>query len=210
MKTPRVVALFLAIGALMAAPGCTAEKPSAEPHLKAGKEFLDKNDVPEALSELQLATQMDSTSAEAFYYKGLAESRMGMDMRALKSYNRCIQLDSLYARAYADRGGLRVMARDFKGAIPDLMRALELDEKGTGVNAFFNLGLSQFFSGNMSQSIDAMNGALRLNPKDGDALGVRGHAKLALGDTTGGCFDIKSALRLNSQLTAQLGKPPCP
>jgi tetratricopeptide (TPR) repeat protein len=202
--------LLLVAGVLVGAPGCKSEKPSAEPFITAGKTQLDTHSYPEALAEFTKAVEADSTNADAYYYKGLAESRLGMDMKALRSYNRCLELDSLYARAYADRGGLRVMNQDFKGAVPDLMRALELDEKGTGMNAFFNLGLSQYFSGNMQQSIDAMNGALRINPKDGDALAIRGHAKLALGDTSGGCLDVKAALKLNSQLAPQLGTPPCP
>jgi tetratricopeptide (TPR) repeat protein len=205
--------LTVTLGCLVALaiiPGCTSEKPSIEPYITAGKSHMDTHSYPEALAEFTKAVEVDSTSAEAYYYKGLAESRLGMDMQAMRSYNRCLELDSANARAYADRGGLRVMIQDYRGAVADLTRALELDEKGVGMNAFFNLGLSHYFNGNMQQSIDAMNGALRINPKDGDALAIRGHAKLALGDTSGGCFDIKAALRENSQLAPQLGAAPCP
>ena len=208
MKT-NISLLVLGV-ALLTVPGCQSEKPSAEPHLTAGKSLLDAQNLPEALAEFTMATEIDTTNAEAFYHRGLAESRLGMDVMAMRSYNRCLELDPLHARAYADRGGLRLMIQDYGGAVPDLTRALELDEQGTGGNAFFNLGLSQYFSGNMQQSIDAMNGALRLNPKDGDALAVRGHAKLAFGDTTGGCLDVRMALNLESRLAPNLGPTPCP
>ena len=120
MRTSHIVVALGLTCALLLSPGCKTEKPSAEPFITAGKSHLDTQSVPEALAEFTKAVGVDSTNAEAYYYKGLAESRLGMDMAAMKSYNRSLELDSLNARAYADRGGLRVMIQDYRGAVADL------------------------------------------------------------------------------------------
>jgi tetratricopeptide (TPR) repeat protein len=68
-----------------------------------------------------------SPAAWMFFNRGLAFKVLGQLEEAHRDYSRAIEIDPSFAAAYANRGNVRVLRNDVRGAMADFRKALALD-----------------------------------------------------------------------------------
>ena len=63
------------------------------------------------------------------FMSGNAAKELKDYQRAIEVYNKAIEINPNFAKAYAERGSVKVLIKDYKGGIQDLNKAIELDIK---------------------------------------------------------------------------------
>jgi len=112
-------------------------------------------------------------------------------------YNNAIKLDSNYVEAYFNRGVLKKDLGDFRGAIQDYTKAIELNSKDTSVYILFNnRAYAKLQIGDFHGAIEDCNRAIELKPNYYRAYYARGAAKIELGDKDSGCKDLMKSYEL--------------
>ena len=93
---------------------------------------------------------------------------------------------------YVERGLVKQMKGDKKGALIDLDMAVILDS--TNVRAFNCRGTVLMDIGNYKAAKEDFDKALELLPTYGNAYINRGKVKVMMGDTTSACVDFSNAM----------------
>jgi protein O-mannosyl-transferase len=98
-----------------------------------------------------------------------------------------------------DRGNLRVSLGDFKGALNDFNKAIEINPK---ISKLYNVrGNVKASLGEMLGAVQDFNKAIEINPNFTEAINTRGSAKYFLGDKEGAVEDYSKAIVLNPKFT---------
>src|SRR5690242_16781772 len=78
---------------LLSAIGLTGCGPSGPHALQQGRKLIERGDYARAVEELQVATSLMSTNAQAWNYLGLACHRAGDAKHAQEYYEKALGLD---------------------------------------------------------------------------------------------------------------------
>ncbi len=115
---------------------------------------------------------------------------------ALESYDKAVEMDSVFYEAFVARAGIRFLLLDFETALADYNRAIEITEKKS----------KQFQkTGDIKKVLDDLKGARQdytkveaLKVRMGDIYYKRGSVKRFMDDKAGGCEDLKKAKELGA------------
>lgn len=137
---------------------------SAKALLKKGEEMVDKN-PQEAKSLLLKAIELDPKNAQAHFQLGLTYMSLKNSPKAMEAYQKSIQLDPNFPGAYFNLGYLYGMEKNYPKAEENYSQVVKmapsyLDE------ALFNLALVQEKQGKRKKSIENLERALQVNPKN--------------------------------------------
>ena len=92
---------------------------------------------------------------------------------------------------YVIKGVAKNYLQDYRGAIQDFSKALELNPLDTVIYVCWGFSKSELKD--YTQAIQDYDKAKELNPKYADAYYLRGLAKLQLNDKNAGCLDLSNA-----------------
>lgn len=95
------------------------------------------------------------------------------------------------AQDYIEKGYEHIVDGDYKGALKDFNKALELDPRS--VEAYNNRGIVLGILGDHYRAIQDFNMAIDLSPTDSEAYKSRGISKLYLQQKESGCLDLAKA-----------------
>jgi serine/threonine-protein kinase len=96
------------------------------------------------------------------------------------------------------RGGLLIIFKEYRQAIPDFTAAIRLDPNYS--DAYYWRGHAKYFvSGQERAAILDFDAAIRLNPTYTEAYYMRGRAKRFLGEYRAAITDLTEAIRLNPE-----------
>lgn len=95
---------------------------------------------------------------------------------------------------YIDKGYESILDGDYKGALENFNKAIELDPRN--VEAYNNRGVVLGILGDHVRAISDFNRAIDLNPNDSEAYKSRGVSKLYLQQKESGCLDLAKAERM--------------
>ena len=113
-----------------------------------------------------------------------------------KSALKGTQTNDKTAEDYFNSGKSKYNARDIKGAIQDLTKAIEIDSKHSG--AYLKRGeCKSLLIGDDKGAIQDLNKAIELNNKNAKAYFNRGFCKANLEDFSGSIEDYTKAIELN-------------
>ena len=130
---------------------------------KGGTEILNVpvfNTVKEAVNEVKPNTSMIFVPAkfaanaiiEALNLMVASDELPDIDYRLVRDdLNAVISQMPEFAQAYYNRGNVSAKLNDFKSAVVDYSKAIELNDKLAG--AFFNRGLARIYMGNTAEGI---------------------------------------------------------
>lgn len=102
------------------------------------------------------------------------------------------------AELYYKNGNTKYNLNDFKGAILDYSKAIELNPQYTIV--YYNRGVAKHDLKNYIGAILDYNKAIKLNPQYAEAYFNRGNARYELKNYRGAASDFDKANKLNSDL----------
>ncbi len=123
----------------------------------------------DAINDLTIYIQMDSTCVLAYWQRAIYQTRMneynasqGADIRlktasAMSDFNKALEYDSKSAFLYYDRGNLHAQNKDYDKAIEDYDKAIELDSKLA--EAYYNRGLAKINDNNIEEGISDLSKA---------------------------------------------------
>ena len=132
------------------------------------------------------------------------------NLEARRLYERAIELDPDYARAYASVAWTYLMAFDHhwsEDAADTLDRALEFAQRGVKVNPashsnFLTLGQVHLWSGRHDSAIDAFERGIAINPNDSDGYIFLAQAVCYRGDSERGVELMEKAFTINPDTAA--------
>jgi tetratricopeptide (TPR) repeat protein len=99
------------------------------------------------------------------------------------------------ALEYSNKGIAKAKAGDYKGAIKDFTRAIEINPDYAG--AYNDRGIAKRLSGDYAGAIEDCTKAIEINPDHAFAYANRGNAKINLGDYVEALEDLSKAIELN-------------
>lgn len=143
---------------------------NGEAHFYRGLCLKEMNRNPEALTELRLAAEIDSTKADRFFWLGVVSDAQKASAEAEEAFRHATALDStsvLAGKAYRQLGFYHLLRSEWKPAIPLLRRAVELD--ASDVQAWLWLAQGYQNSGNRAQASESYKRVLSLDPANANA-----------------------------------------
>ena len=130
---------------------------------------MKKGILLSVLSSLVFISTYSQTIAEEYFFKGLEQVKLKEYKRAIKKFNKAIELDTTSANSYYERAKTKAILKDYQGAITDYTEFIILSHE----NYDFHY-------------------------EEGDAYYRRGNAKFELRDKNGACLDWKMGAELGS------------
>jgi tetratricopeptide (TPR) repeat protein len=175
-----------------------------------------KNDLAGALADYNQAIELKPDSAVAYANRGRIE-QIGFDFKdAIADYKRAIKLDpgnvdlknnlgfakeeskELKPVVYYLRGQLKQKTDgDFKGAIADYTKAIEL--KPDYAEAYFSRGYARKSQGDLGGAMGDYTKAIELKPDFAWAYNNRGWCKFLKNDFAGAISDADKAIQIDSK-----------
>jgi len=120
-----VAAMLVASLALLGA-ACSGTSEATE-HNNRGVELLNGGKWEEAIAELDMAIELNPSSAKAYSNRGYAHRELEQYEQALADFDKAIELEPDYAGAYLNRGATYFDLEQFEQAVADYGKAIELD-----------------------------------------------------------------------------------
>lgn len=155
----------------------------------------EKNNITDALKDINHAIQLHGNDAVAYCNRGVLHEKMNDIDLAIKDYNIAIALNPDYAPAYYNRGSLYASIEVIDKAIMDYSKALSLDPNS--ILSYYNRGIAFKMVGRADLTIEDMSNAISLNPKFAAAYAQRGLAYAESGEPEKALEDFNKALELD-------------
>jgi predicted TPR repeat methyltransferase len=131
------------------------------------------------------STELDPKSGEHFFWLGALEEQQKNRGAAMDAYEKSIVLEpsgELAAKANRQLGFNRLLARQWKAALPYLRRSVELDPKDT--QAWLWLAQGSQNAGDRGAAADGYRHVLELDPQNAQAKkGLRSLGPTAAAET---------------------------
>jgi tetratricopeptide (TPR) repeat protein len=133
-------------------------------------------------------------SCEDWFNRGLIWYEKGNHDRAIRDFNKSLEINPHNALAYNSRGMAWFDKGDYDQAILDFNKAIGEDPNIT--EAYYNRGITWLDKGDYDQAIFEFNKVLEINPRLASAYYARGISYLLLNQSDSGCLDIQTACEL--------------
>jgi serine/threonine-protein kinase len=153
-------------------------------------------DYAAAEREARLATELDSTSAAAWDYYGLALSVVGRDEEAIAAFRRAIELDPVAPWILSDFSWILLMARKYRDALEAAKAAIELDPNLAA--PYSNAADASLLLGNHDDAIGLFEQARALSPHL-HYVGRLGRAYARVGNRTEALRILDELLEMDEQ-----------
>ena len=159
-KKIRVVGKLAAAAAFaVLLAGCGPPGPRA---LLDGRKLLDQGRYPQAVAQLEYATSLLKSNAQAWNYLGLAYHRAGQPTNAVAAYHHALQFDRNLAEAHFNLGCLWLEQKKFDAAKEQFTTYTM--QRSQSVGGFLKLGEAHYHARESAPSEEAFQKALRLSP----------------------------------------------
>jgi Flp pilus assembly protein TadD len=172
----RSLHFLLLITLLFFIAGCTPSGPRA---LLKGKKLLDRGDYAGAVAQLQTATALLSTNAQAWNYLGVACQYAGRSTEAVTAYQRALALDRDLMEAHYNLGCLW-LEQDKPDAAGNEFTAYTL-RRSKAPEGWLKLGLAQLQARDLAAAEKSFSTVLYLSPDNPEALNGLGLARISRG-----------------------------
>jgi tetratricopeptide (TPR) repeat protein len=165
-----------------------------EYHLERGANLFRWRQYKEALAACDTALQIRPDRVEAHGERALALVQLKQYAAALQSFDRYLKDHDQVARLdiFRGRGQARMQLGDFRGAIADYTRVLQVQPNS---DLYAHRGWAYYFADAGKLALDDFEDALRLNRANGLAYTGRGLARVMLGQYRLAVADAEEALR---------------
>lgn len=160
-----------------------------------GRQALIEGKYSMAIEQFNILTQLDTSSHEATFFRGIAKYNLGDFYGAQKDFDRTLFLNPIYTPAYHYRAITLSRIGKYDLALKDLEEAVDLRPGYVGL--YFSRGVTYFLSQQFDKAVSDFNRFLAREPKVADGYLNRGASYLFLGDTLKALEDYTTAINLN-------------
>jgi tetratricopeptide (TPR) repeat protein len=173
------------------------EPRNTEAQLKLAELFLYLKAYPQCMTHANEALRIDKNLPKAYFIKGFAYKETGDTVKALSSFQTCVEINSDYYDAYIQLGNLEA-ARRHTIAIQYYNNALRLQPAST--EALYNRGLFFQNLGDLENALSDYNRILKIDPNYSNAYFNLGYIDLAYRkDYKAAIVHFTDAIRVNNQ-----------
>ncbi len=159
-----------------------------------GIQTSDTHAIIEALSD---ETNGNSVQAEAWFYEGLQQAKIGNLAGALKYYNKSLELNPDAYEYWFNRGLTLFYLGNFTEAIASYDQAIEI--KPDFYKGWYNRGAALSELGNFTEAIASFDEALKLKSDYQEAWSARGLVELKLGNLHEAIVSFDASLQIQPQ-----------
>ncbi|MFI5339596.1 MAG: tetratricopeptide repeat protein [Candidatus Methylomirabilales bacterium] len=178
----RLAVLGLLVGALTACAGAEADRAqqqSARSHYDIGLGALAENNLPKAISELQIAAKEGPQNPRNHYALGNAYLRNRQFDEAIASLRQAVEMNPRLSDAYSDLGAAYVQKQQWDLAIDAFRKALANPQYANPERAYLNLGIIYYVRGQHDRAAEEFSKLLDLFPQSADGHFFLGRTLLA-------------------------------
>ena len=199
-----MLTIILVIPAIQDSCG-TADKPversidksveSSKTYIDRGKAKADKGEYFEAISDYDMAIQLEPANAKSYHYRGEAKGELGQYAAAIVDYDTAISLNPAAAYAYHYRGEAKYRLGQHAAAIADYDKVISLDRNAA--YAYSSRARVKTGWGQYAAAIADHDTAVRLAPNAAYTYIWRGWTKYKDGRHFAAVTDYDTAIRLD-------------
>jgi tetratricopeptide (TPR) repeat protein len=166
---------------------------AAADHFEIGRIHQRAGRLEPALSAYDQSLAVDSTNGDAIRLR--AEVLLALDRlpQAIAAFSDFLKQGPLVGDAYRACGLALAKTGDYRAAINDYTRSLELELGPDSPNILTRRGWAYFLQSSQLALAD-FDEAIRRNPKNGDSYNGRGYARVLLGDHAAAVKDADEAI----------------
>lgn len=166
-----------------------------EAALALGREAYERDDLEQALSNLDSAMALSKNIPAVWYNRGVVLGKMGYLEEAVESYDRVLALDDGDSGTWYNRGVVLDSLERLEEAVASYDRALTLDV--SDVNAWGNRGVVLMSLDRAEEGLASFDRALALDENNANAWENRGNALGRLGQHEEALASFDRVLLLN-------------
>ncbi|MBW4616226.1 MAG: tetratricopeptide repeat protein [Desmonostoc vinosum HA7617-LM4] len=151
-----------------------------------------------AIADLNEAIRRAPNYAIAYKNLGFIYSELGQQKEAIANLQKAADLflkQGNKIEAYQSQGSIRLVMKDYPGAIALFTQAIQLNPKEAA--HYLDRGFARSQSGDQQGAIKDYTQALQIDPKNFNAYEARGFVKLESGDQKGAIADFTQAVKIN-------------
>jgi TonB family protein len=176
---------------------------SAEGYIMRGAAYQARDNAAKALADFDKAIQLDPKSARAYCDRAALEEELLREPdKALADYDQAIRLAPEFHRAYFNRGVYFLARHDYRHAVADFNRTVQLipnDGGGYALRAFAYAKL-----GERTRAVDDAAAAIKHKPSEPSLfrsadLAIRAKAYMVLGQSESALRELREAVRLTPE-----------
>ena len=156
--------------------------------------FASANNQDQLLYRTSDPLTFDSVIKIFTYIQANEMAKQGEYKKAIKAYDRVIELDSDFADAYYNRGVAKVRLKEFREAIEDFDKAIALNPKD--ILCYLNRGVAKEQIKEFREAIKDFDKAIDIDPEYPYSYVNRGIAKAKLGEHEEAVADFDKAIDL--------------
>jgi tetratricopeptide (TPR) repeat protein len=134
----------------------------AELYVQRARHWMTLQEFGKAISDLDVAVQLDETNNQAYFWRGMALGRNGQVERGIEDLTVYIERIPDSSLAYTKRGIRYVWISEVEKARQDFLKALELDNRNA--EAHDDLGVIYAQQGEMDRAMSHFKKVIELEP----------------------------------------------
>ncbi len=160
-----------------------------------GRQALADGKYAQAIENLNVLSQLDTTDHWTFFFRGIAKYNLGDLRGAKRDFDRSVRINPIFTSGYHYRGITESRFGNYDAALDDLQHAIDLRPGFEGL--YFSRGVTYFLAQQFDRAIHDFDKYIRKEPKDPSAYLNRGASYLYLGDTLKAVNDYNKAIKLD-------------
>jgi tetratricopeptide (TPR) repeat protein len=174
---------------------CHQQSPSH--YLKNGSAKYQLQDYSGAIRDLDRAIRLKDDYKEAYYLRALSYVHLNRFDQAAEDFDKVIEIDPFFRDAWFNRAFyIKQSSGDYRGAIGDYNRFIELSPEGDHSFALNNRGYCRFRLDDFEGALEDISNSVSLNMSNSYAYRNRALVYIAMENPELACDDLETALAL--------------
>jgi tetratricopeptide (TPR) repeat protein len=170
---------------------------NANHHFKNGSAKFQLKDYNGAINDFSRAIALNTNYKEAYYARAISYGILAKYDKALEDFNKVLQLDPTFKDAYMNRAYYaKEKTGDFKGALEDLNKFIDLNKDGNNAFALNNRGFIKFSLNDHAGAMEDIQKSIELDPNNSFAYKNRALIYISTDSINLACTDLNKALEL--------------